>query len=358
MLLIRNCSKIFLFIILFCSKNSFGMDCKKEQWEEIYNNNSYKLNNTINITENLKCEQEQAENIVKQAWSWAVTKRSSTLGMSQINQDIALNCPLKDFYEYKEKNSDNNTVFNQVRLVFKKYDLSGRNFKLIKVYPNSPSQTNPIKNTLTSPFDNTLLPFGGNFKIETPPNYISNKNLEVQIVETFKKIINGEKVSIDHIDMWGEGFLEDKNLTTGFKDSYNMNTFDKTVSNPPDEKRQIPNLIPLTNWNDFNIYNKIYEKPVIIPNKSVKTITLMGAPIIPKCAEEIGRMISDDGTIIIYGHDENKKDEKNQISDLEFELNKKEFYRVKNYELKDKFSKITIKPVIVYKKGKFNHNDL
>lgn len=166
-----------------------------------------------------------------------------------------------------------------------------------------------------------------------PPNYNTNQNLHVD--ELLKKLKRGEFVYIEFIDIWGEGYLEDNGMITGFKNSYNLNKFDQLVSNPPDKGRQIPNLIPV------DTYNSPFT---IIPDRSVKYLALMGAPITALTASEMARIIRQDGNILIYGFPPGDQDRKT----LEAALKKISFITAKEYTLSDEFAKITLPPIVVY----------
>ena len=173
------------------------------------------------------------------------------------------------------------------------------------------------------------------------PNYKTNENRHVK--KLLQQLRDKKQVEIDLIDIWGEGFLSHKRMITGFKRSYNINKYDQLVSNPPDKDREIPNLIPVKSWSsDFGI----------IPDKSVKTITLMGAPITHRTAEEIRRIIQLKGNVIIYGFDENDPERKI----LANALKKIGFFETKNYNLDEEFSMITLQPIVVYtSKNKPSH---
>ena len=164
-------------------------------------------------------------------------------------------------------------------------------------------------------------------------NYNTNENRQVK--KLLQELRGKKQIEIDLIDVWGEGFLNHNGMITGFKRSYNINKHNQLVSNPPDKDREIPNLIPLSSWNsDFSI----------IPNKSVKTITLMGAPITNRTAKEIKRIIHPKGNVLIYGFTEVDSDRKI----LEKELQNIGFCEIKNYKLSNEFAMITLKPVVVF----------
>lgn len=165
------------------------------------------------------------------------------------------------------------------------------------------------------------------------PNYSTNQNLEVE--KLLAKLKNNEFVYIEFIDIWGEGYLKDGEMITGFKNAFNLNKFNQLVSNPPDEGKQIPNLIPVDT----------YSSPFsMIPDRSVMYLTLMGAPITKLTASEMARIIRQNGNIIVYGFDSKNNDK----ALLEAELKNIDFIETKNYQLADEFAKISIEPVTVY----------
>ncbi len=166
-----------------------------------------------------------------------------------------------------------------------------------------------------------------------PPNYDTNEFLDVE--DLLFKLNKGEFVYIEFIDVWGEGYLEDGSMITGFKNSFNINKYDKLVSNPPDEGRRIPNLIPI---ND-------YDSPfTVIPDRSVKYLALMGAPITELTASEMARIIRQTGNILIYGFPQG---DGNRLR-LEKALEKIYFVQTETYHLSDEFAKISPEPVVVY----------
>ncbi|MEY8214266.1 MAG: hypothetical protein RPR97_07250 [Colwellia sp.] len=167
------------------------------------------------------------------------------------------------------------------------------------------------------------------------PNYVTNQNLHVE--NLLNRLKSGDTPVIEFIDIWGEGFLSEDNIITGFKNSYNINKEAQLVSNPPDMGREIPNLIPVKIW-ESNF--------CIIPSGKVNILTLMGAPITETCASEIARMISSDGNIIIYGFNSDDT----ELIRLEKKLKKIDFIQVSKYELAKEFTDITIKPVIIFTK--------
>ncbi|MDC3959922.1 hypothetical protein [Polyangium jinanense] len=97
---------------------------------------------------------------------------------------------------------------------------------------------------------------------------------------------------IDVLDVWGEGRIVTSGLVTGFDEAYNINWFNKTISNGPARGENIPRLLPIED----------YDRPrFLVFNDSVKYITVMGAPITAATAEEMYRVIDKSrGMVILY----------------------------------------------------------
>lgn len=118
---------------------------------------------------------------------------------------------------------------------------------------------------------------------------------------------------LELVDYWGEGRIRTEFGSSGFRDSYCVNHEYQLVSNGPDKKSKIPNRVPVISYENC-------DTSAYVKDNSVKTVTLMGAPINKSCAADIARMVNrDEGKVIIYGFGENSNDVKN----LELELGKK-----------------------------------
>lgn len=104
---------------------------------------------------------------------------------------------------------------------------------------------------------------------------------------------------VELIDFWGEGYIEDKsiNVTTGFKNAYNINHQYQLVSNGPNKDRKIPNRIPVASYKGYNL------KPYI-NDSSARYVTLMGAPLTEETYREIMRILrKNDGVYIFFSSD-------------------------------------------------------
>lgn len=176
------------------------------------------------------------------------------------------------------------------------------------------------------------------------PNYQNNQNLEYPYTESdchthpFQKIPVGKNEKIWLIDFWGEGRIVDEGgMITGFPDAYNINHQYQLVSNGPDAGRQIPNRIPVNNYESFSLEEYVQDN-------SVLGITLMGAPINKSCADEISRMIDKNvGIVIFYSTNDASSSRYNKI--LGDSLNKVGLYDCRSlmYINKNtKFSDISI----------------
>ena len=100
------------------------------------------------------------------------------------------------------------------------------------------------------------------------------------------------------MDVWGEGRISAYGIITGFDDNIcgNLNHQDQKISNGPNTGQDIPNLIPVQNYSnhEFDIRDNV-----------VYNITVMGAPINTKTAQEMLRVLKYSGNskIILYGFD-------------------------------------------------------
>lgn len=106
--------------------------------------------------------------------------------------------------------------------------------------------------------------------------------------------------NVDFLDVWGEGRINDNGFITGFTSAYNFNKNVKNISNGPNEKAPIPNLIPVESYD---------EGFIPLNGNSVNRITLMGAPIESWVALEMIRVLREDtGIIYLYNPDSNQLD--------------------------------------------------
>ncbi|KAJ8709233.1 hypothetical protein PYW07_009059 [Mythimna separata] len=128
---------------------------------------------------------------------------------------------------------------------------------------------------------------------------------------------------VEHVDYWGEGRIVHQNGVSGFTNCYNVNHTYQLVSNGPDKGRKIPNRIPVVSYTNCDTSG-------YIKNNSVKTITIMGAPINSSCAADIARMVHpDQGKVIAYGFQTNSADIKNLVMHLKM----KDLFLYSNYTL-------------------------
>ncbi len=101
--------------------------------------------------------------------------------------------------------------------------------------------------------------------------------------------------SVPLLDVWGEGRIITDGITTGFEGCQNLNKFDQTISNGVNRGQSIPNLVPVSEW----------DNPTFpIADGVVNRITVMGAPITNKTAQEMYRVLNkNDGVVILYDLD-------------------------------------------------------
>lgn len=108
---------------------------------------------------------------------------------------------------------------------------------------------------------------------------------------------------IRHLDVWGQGYIVEGNIVTGFQDSTNLDMRKTTVSNGGNRGMPIPNLIPV----DCTYANcRPPLRPVFpIASGSVEIMTSMGAPIFSTTAQQMYDAINkEQGIIVLYGHTE------------------------------------------------------
>jgi predicted secreted protein len=144
--------------------------------------------------------------------------------------------------------------------------------------------------------------------------------------------------SIHLLDVWGEGYIKDGSLITGFQDSYNLNQEKQPVSNGPNAGKNIPKLVAVDN----------YDRPVFpIEDGGVEIMTLMGAPIVEAVANEMYRTLDKNkGVVLLYGF------ENGDPSLLTFErvfVTQHGFYNVTSRTtLGYPFNQVGLSPVRVY----------
>ncbi|KAJ2940260.1 hypothetical protein O0L34_g11829 [Tuta absoluta] len=163
------------------------------------------------------------------------------------------------------------------------------------------------------------VPYIGNYKLVRIP--ISSNNVIVPTSEL-----------LDHVDYWGEGRINATEGSSGFPNCYNVNHQYQLVSNGPDRDRKIPNRIPVISYTNCDTSSYIRDK-------SVKLVTLMGAPINTSCAKDIARMVQPDfGQVVVYGF----KSDATDIKNLEEELAKKKLYFCYKYKLPQLLKSISL----------------
>lgn len=170
------------------------------------------------------------------------------------------------------------------------------------------------------------------------PNYNNNVDKlypysEVPFIGQYKlvKIPLGSGL-IELVDYWGEGRLYSEAGVSGFPDCYNVNHPSQCVSNGTDRDRKIPNRVPVRSYTDCDTRSYIKDN-------SVKTVTLMGAPINNSCAKDIERMINDTrGRVIVFGFDDASAD----ITNLKRELRNKNLIICDGYDLPNNLRGVTL----------------
>ncbi|KAJ8711798.1 hypothetical protein PYW08_008752 [Mythimna loreyi] len=168
------------------------------------------------------------------------------------------------------------------------------------------------------------------WKLARRPNYVTNTDKDYPYSECpflgeyhLKKLPPSLNALIEHVDYWGEGRIVHQHGISGFSDCYNVNHTYQLVSNGPDKNRKIPNRIPVVNYTNCDTSGYIKDN-------SVKTVTIMGAPINNSCAEDIARMVnSDQGKVVAYGFETNSAAIRNLIR----ELKKKDLFLCPRYTL-------------------------
>ncbi|KAJ8709232.1 hypothetical protein PYW07_009058 [Mythimna separata] len=177
------------------------------------------------------------------------------------------------------------------------------------------------------------------WKLAQTPNYITNKDKvypysECPFLGQYRlvKLPPSPDNLIEHVDYWGEGRIVTQHGISGFSDCYNVNHTYQLVSNGPDRGRKIPNRIPVVNYTNCDTSGYIKDN-------SVKTVTIMGAPINSSCAEDIGRMVNaDQGKVVAYGFETSTADIKN----LTRELKKKDIFLCPRYILPNELQGLSL----------------
>jgi hypothetical protein len=106
---------------------------------------------------------------------------------------------------------------------------------------------------------------------------------------------------MDILDVWGEGRIYNGNMISGFRQAYNLNKDTQKISNGPNEHRDIPNFIQVSN----------YDTPKFpLADGIVNFMTVMNSPITAGTAKEMYRVLNKErGVVILYDF---KKDDKFQ----------------------------------------------
>lgn len=140
-------------------------------------------------------------------------------------------------------------------------------------------------------------------------NYDDIQEERCTVTQLNRKNIGQVKI----LDFWGEGRIVDKNLVTGFDAAYNVNHQNQKISNGPNKDKSIPNRIPTLN------YDVVDVKP-FIADHTFQYVTVMGAPVYPKTAQEMYRIARKDNAarIIFYGTESQFTDRLQQASQQDF----------------------------------------
>ncbi|XP_063829140.1 microvitellogenin-like [Ostrinia nubilalis] len=176
------------------------------------------------------------------------------------------------------------------------------------------------------------------WEVAPSPNYGVNVDKiypysEVPYIGKYKlvKIPQGSDL-LELVDYWGEGRIDEQCGASGFPDCYNVNHPSQCVSNGADKGRKIPNRVPVQSYTNCDTSSYIKDD-------SVKTVTLMGAPINNSCSKDIARMVNEDhGKVIVFGFQDTSADIKNLNTDLV----KKHLIRCDGYELPDTLQEVTL----------------
>ncbi len=110
---------------------------------------------------------------------------------------------------------------------------------------------------------------------------------------------SGQWAHVFHLDVWGEGYIHESGITTGFQDAYNLQYYEKTVSNGPNKDKSVPKLIAVDTYN-----NPAFP----IATGAVEVMTSMGSPL-DNVANEMYRTINaNSGAVILYAPTIKEKD--------------------------------------------------
>lgn len=156
------------------------------------------------------------------------------------------------------------------------------------------------------------------------------------LLSTLIKIFQTLKNDIPLLDVWGEGRIEAQQIVTGFDEALNLNLNSQFVSNGVNRGCAIPNLVPVTDWD---------EPDFPINHECVQNITLMGAPITGRVSYEMCRVLKLDGRIYLYDPNENDLKTFETIASQQVE-------KIDTPDLPSPFNQINCGQVHVYKKIK------
>ncbi|KAG6463355.1 microvitellogenin-like [Manduca sexta] len=176
------------------------------------------------------------------------------------------------------------------------------------------------------------------WRIAVRPNYDVNTDLnypysELPYVGEYHLVrIPTDNQLVEHVDYWGEGRIETSSGNSGFRNCYNVNRQYQLVSNGTDRNKKIPNRIPVFDEN-------MCDTSSYIKSNSVKLVTLMGAPIIERCARDIARIVNSEvGIVVVFGFDNDSAD----IRRLSTALSDLNMYYCPGYELSDHLLGLTL----------------
>ncbi|KHL74983.1 hypothetical protein PpSQ1_07570 [Pseudomonas putida] len=142
------------------------------------------------------------------------------------------------------------------------------------------------------------------------------------------------------LDVWGEGRIVQRvdggDLITGFLNAYNLNKAGQLISNGRFAGGHIPHLVL--------VYE--YDAPDFpLDDHSVPHVTLMGAPITHRVAEEMCRVVARPGKVYLY--DPNETDRK-MFEAVAFAQGLQPLGRFEPAELAPPFNEITLLAAYVY----------
>jgi hypothetical protein len=105
--------------------------------------------------------------------------------------------------------------------------------------------------------------------------------------------------SIPLLDVWGEGRIHAGEQVSGFNTAVNLNLYKQSVSNGLNRYSAIPNIMPVATYDDPDF-------PIAC--EQVKIVTLMGAPITERVADEIGRVLDIEGRVFLFAPDDKERE--------------------------------------------------